>query len=231
MTPRSPGPETSPPAPSRATAPGPAALPAFDRRLAVAALAAIPVLFGLILGFSALLSPLMGWALGLVAYWVFLGGALLAWADRDWLAEWLRARSPGRLVTLLLALPVVALGATTMRRLGLDPLPAHLIWAAGLGAILNATLEEMFWRGALIPDPTPRAAAASLGLFTLAHVVWLGARGLETGGPVWAPVAAAFALGGVWTASRLLSGTLGAAVLSHAGFNLFAFTTVIALNT
>jgi hypothetical protein len=37
-------------------------------------------------------------------------------------------------------------------------------------------------------------------------------------------------MGGVWTASRLLSGTVGAGVLSHAGFNLFAFLQVLALN-
>ena len=219
---------TSPPDPGTPTDP---ALPEFDRRLALVALAAIPLLYGLILWLSAALSPLLGWALGLVAYWCVLGGSLLAWADRDWLAEWLLARWPGRLVALLLALPVVALGAMTMRLLGQDPLPAHLIWAAAIGAVVNATLEELFWRGALIPDPTPRAAAASLGLFTLSHAVWLGAVGLETGGPAWAPFAAALALGGVWTASRLLSGTLGAGLLSHAGFNLFAFVMVVALNT
>lgn len=205
--------------------------PALDARLAWAALAAIPALFALILGLSAALSPLLGWALGLLAYWCFLGGALWAWADRDWLAEWLRARSPGRLATLLLALPVLGLGAVTMRLLGQDPLPGHLILAAGVAAGVNAILEELFWRGALIPEPSPRSAALSLGLFTLAHAMWLGARGLETGGPPWAAFAGALALGGVWTASRLLSGTVGAAVLSHAGFNLFAFATVIALNT
>jgi membrane protease YdiL (CAAX protease family) len=206
------------------------ALPEFDRRLALLALATIPVLYLLVLWLSAALSPLLGWTLGLVAYWSVLGGALLRWGDRDWLAEWLTARWPGWLVGLLLVLPVVGLGAVTMRLLGQDPLPAPLIWAVGIGAVVNATLEELFWRGALIPDPTPRSAAASLGLFTLAHAVWLGAVGLETGGPPWAPFAAAIALGGVWTASRLLTGTLGAAVLSHAGFNLFAFATVVALN-
>jgi hypothetical protein len=71
----------------------------------------------------------------------------------------------------------------------------------------------------------------SLGLFVVAHVIWLGALGLETGGPPVAPLLAALALGGVWTAARLMSGTVGAGVLSHAGFNLFAFAQVIALNT
>ena len=211
--------------------PGPPALPAFDARFAWAALAGIPVLLALVLGLSAAVSPLLGWATGLLAYWCLMGGALLAWADRDWLAEWLFARSPGRLATLLLLLPVLGLGMATLRLLGQDPLPGHLILAVGLAAGINATLEELFWRGAMIPEPTPRYAALSLALFTLAHVVWLGARGLETGAPPWAALAGALALGGAWTASRLLSGTVGAAVLSHAGFNLFAFAMILALNT
>lgn len=229
-----PSPSTAPPPappPASGPAPGPAArLPAFDAALGWAALAAIPVLLGLVLWLSAALSPLLGWALGLVAYWGFLGGALWARADPDWLAEWLWARSPGRLVTLLLALPAIGLGAVTMRALGQDPLPAHLLWAAAIAAVVDATLEELFWRGALIPEPTPRSAALSLGLFTLAHAIWLGASGLRTGAPPGTALAAALALGGVWTASRLLSGTVGAGILSHAGLNLFAFAQVIALN-
>ncbi len=208
----------------------PAALPPFDRRLALAALTAIPGLLGLALGLSLVLGPLPAWALTLVAYWIVLGASLLAWADRDWLREWLAARWPGWLTAVLLALPVLALGAMTLRQLGQDPLPPHLVLAAALAAVINATLEELFWRGALIPDPTPRTAALSLGLFTLAHVVWLGVLGLETGAPPWAALAAALALGGAWTAARLLTGTVGTGLLSHAGFNLFAFVQVIALN-
>jgi hypothetical protein len=43
-------------------------------------------------------------------------------------------------------------------------------------------------------------------------------------------MAAALALGGVWTAARLVTGTVGAGVMGHAGFNLFAFAQVLALN-
>ena len=105
-----------------------------------------------------------------------------------------------------------------------------VVIAAAIGAVLNATLEELYWRGALIPEPTPRSAAVSLAAFTAAHVIWLGALGLETGAAPMATFAAALALGGVWTAARLVTGTLGAGVLSHAGFNLFAFAQVLALN-
>jgi membrane protease YdiL (CAAX protease family) len=205
--------------------------PALDRRFAVAALVGVPALTGLVLGGTLLVGPFAAWVVGLLAYWAFLSGALLSWGDRDWLAEWLAARWPGWLAAILLALPVVALGAVTLRLLGQDPLPPHLILATAVGAAVNATLEELYWRGALIPEPTPRSAALSLALFTAAHVIWLAALGLETGGPPWSAVAAALALGGVWTASRLLTGTVGAGVLSHAGVNLFAFLQVVALNT
>ncbi len=208
----------------------PSAGPDFDARLAVAVLVAIPVLTGVVLGLSVAFGGLIAWAVGLVLYWAVLGGALLAWADRDWLREWLEARSPGRLVTFCLAVPPIILGAMVLRQLGAEPLAPHLILAAALAAIVNGTLEELFWRGALIPEPTPRSAAMSLGLFVVAHVIWLGALGLETGGPPVLPLLAAVALGGVWTAARLMSGTVGAGVLSHSGFNLFAFAQVIALN-
>lgn len=201
-----------------------------NTRLALGALAAIPVLFLLLLGLSAVLPPLLAWGLGLVAYWAALGFGLRLGSDRDTLAELFVARPPGRLVTLALALPVILLGATTLRLLGQEPLPPHILLAAALGAIAGATLEELFWRGALLPRATPGAAALALGLYTLFHLAWLGVRGLDTGAGLGAPVFAALALGGVWTAARLTSGTVGASVLAHAAFNLFAYATLAARN-
>lgn len=209
----------------------PLPLPPFDRRYALAMLLAVPVLAGLVLGLSLAGRPLAGWALGLGLYWAIMGAALRAWADPDWLREWLAARWPGWGIALLLALPGMVLGAMVLRMLGQDPLPPHLLILAGLMAAANATLEELFWRGAMIPDPTPRMAALSLGLFTGAHLVWVAAIGLQTGAPPWAPLAGALALGGVWTAARLVTGTVGAGVLSHAAFNLFAFAQILALNS
>ncbi len=177
-----------------------------------------------------MLGPLPAWGLTLAAYWAVLGGALLAWADRDWLIEWLGARWPGWLAALLMGAPVLVLGAQTLRALGQDPLPAHLVLAAAMAAILHAAIEELFWRGALIPDPTPGSAALSLGLFALAQVVWLGVLGLDTGLPAPLILVAALALGGVWTAARLLTGTVGAGLLGHAGLNLFVALQVIGWN-
>jgi hypothetical protein len=210
--------------------PAPPTLPDFDVRLALIAATAIPGLLGLALGLSLVLGPLAAWTATLIAYWAVLGGALWARADRDWLAEWLAARWPGWLPALLLGLPVLVLGALTLRELGQAPLPAHLILAAAMGAVAGAALDELFWRGALIPEPTPRSAALSLGLFTLAQVIWLGLLGLDSGVPAPLLLVATVALGGVWTAARLLTGTVGAGLLSHAGYNLFAFVQVIGLN-
>ncbi|TNC73016.1 CPBP family glutamic-type intramembrane protease [Rubellimicrobium roseum] len=198
-----------------------------DGRLAFGAVLAIPLLYGLLHLLTGWLPPLVGAGLGLVAYWATLG-AVLARQDRDGLLALAQARSPGRLAAVLLALPVIALGAVTMRLLGTVVLPAHLLLAAGLAAILHAVLEELFWRGALWPRPDPGPAALALGLYWAFHLAWLGAQGVSTGLAPHLAVMAPLALGGVWTAARLLSGTLGVSILAHAGLNLFLFTGLLA---
>ena len=115
-----------------------------DGRLALGALLGAPVLCTLLLGLGAVLPPLGAWALGLVAYWAGLGAALWVRSDPDTLAELLLARSPGRLITAFLAVPVILLRAATLRLLGQEPLPPHILLAAALGAIAHGTLEELF---------------------------------------------------------------------------------------
>jgi len=198
-----------------------------DGRLALGALLAIPVLYAVLDALTRALPPLVGAGLGLLAYWIALGVALSR-TDRDELLALAVARSPGRLVSVMLALPVVVVGAVTMRLLGVALVPPHLLLAAGLAAIIHAVLEELFWRGALVPRPTPGALALALGLYWVFHIAWLGAEGLRWGVTPPVAVLAPLALGGVWTAARLASGTLGAGILGHAGLNLFLFTGLLA---
>jgi membrane protease YdiL (CAAX protease family) len=194
-----------------------------DRRLALGALLAIPVLYLLCRALSAALGPLAGGGVALMAYWAGLGAALRLTQDPDHLRELLVAQRPGRLVTVMLALPVLALGALTLRQMGQVALPPHLVIAAALGAILHATLEETFWRGALLPRLSAGPAALALALYWVFHLAWLGWAGVQIGPAPWVVLVAPLALGGVWTAARLTSGTLGAAILSHAGVALFLF--------
>jgi hypothetical protein len=147
-----------------------------DRRLALAALAGVPLLWAAGRGLAAVAEPLVAGALALLLYWAGLGWALLRWADRDWLLDMATARRPGRLVTVALVLPVLVVGAGTLRLMGQVVLPTHLFLACAIAALAHAVLEEMFWRGALLAgaDPTPRDAALALGLFTAMHLGWLG---------------------------------------------------------
>lgn len=200
-----------------------------DRRLLLAALGGIPLLWAACRALSGAVEPLVAGGLALLLYWAALAWALLRWADRDWLLGMTAWRWPGRLVALMLLLPVLIVGAGTLRLMGQVVLPAHLILACAIAALAHAVLEEMFWRGALLPgaDPLPRDAAGALGLFTLLHLAWLG-LGLGLSPPTF--VLGALAAGGVWTAARLLSGSLGAGIMGHAGLNLFLFTGIAARN-
>lgn len=203
-----------------------------DRRLALAALAGIPLLWAACRGLATAVEPLVAGGLALLLYWAGLGCALLRWADRDWLLQMAAARRPGRLATAALALPVLLVGASTLRLLGQVVLPAHVILACAIAALTQATLEETFWRGALLPgaDPAPRDAALALGLFTAMHLGWLGLVGLDLGLSPPAFLLVALALGGAWTASRLLSGSLGTGIMAHAALGLFVFTGIAARN-
>lgn len=203
-----------------------------SRPLALAAALFAPVLFALLWALTGGLGPLAGAGLGLLAYWAALLAALWPSTGRDALPdalpEALAARPPGRLVTAALALPVVVVGALAMAALGDAPLPPHVILAAAMAAVVTAGLEELFWRGALVPRPSPRAFAAALGLYWAFHAAWAGAQGLGTG--LSAPLAALgpLAMGGAWTAARLTSGTLGAGIIGHAALKLFLFVEVAA---
>lgn len=203
-----------------------------DRRLALAALLGVPLLWAICRALAGVLEPLVAGGLALLLYWAALGWALLRWADRDWLLDMTAWRWPGRLVALTLLLPVLVVGAGTLRLMGEVVLPGHVILACAIAALAHAVLEEMSWRGALLPaaDPAPRDAGLALGLFTLLHGAWLGLTGLDLGLSPAAFVGGALAAGGVWTAARLLSGSLGAGIMGHAGLNLFLFTGIAARN-
>ncbi|WP_210527989.1 CPBP family glutamic-type intramembrane protease [Rubellimicrobium arenae] len=199
-----------------------------DARLALGVLLGGPALYAVLAWLGTVTPPLVAAGLGLMVYWGGLGAALALRADPHRLRALLPAEPPGRLIAVMLALPVLAWGAVTLRLLGDAPLPPHLLVAAALAALLHATLEELFWRGALIPRPGPRAAALALGLYWAFHLAWTGMRDVETGLSPTLAVFGPLALGGVWTASRLSSGTLGAAIMAHAGLALFLFAGTIA---
>ncbi|MCC5973572.1 MAG: CPBP family intramembrane metalloprotease [Rubellimicrobium sp.] len=203
-----------------------------DRRLALAALGAIPVLGLAMYLLTGALHPLLGYGLALAGYWAFLAVMLLRFTTRAQRSDLLVARSPGRGIGVLLVLPVVGIGTLGMAALNSGLLPSWLVLAIALAAIANGILEELFWRGAMLPDPEPdtRSILVSLGLFTVLHLALVPAQGISvTGGPA-VMVLGAGALGAIWMAARLATGTVGASILSHAAVNLFAFLDLAARN-
>lgn len=199
-----------------------------NRRLALAALAAIPVLAVVFYVLTRALTPLWGYALGLCIYWVFLATALFVSTSASDRARLLTAQPAGRLITLLCILPVVGLGLFAMDALG--ALPPIMLVAIAVCAIVNGFLEELFWRGALVPDPTPGIAALAVGLFTAWHVALLTSEGITLTGGAFGLLMGSALLGTIWMAARLYSGTVGLSALSHAGVNLFAFIQLAADN-
>lgn len=201
-----------------------------DRRFVAAAILGAPLLWLALRGLAPVAGPLAAWGTGLVLYWTGLLAALLAWGNVARLRELLRPASPGRLLWVLLALPPILIGAAAMLRLGDVILPLHVVAAVAIAAAANGTLEELYWRGAMVPEAEPRPLAAALALFALFHLAWAGAVGLALPGGLAGLMAGALALGGLWTAARLLTGTLGAAILSHALTSLGAFLLVVTGN-
>lgn len=197
-------------------------------RLAVIAAAAIPVLALIFYTLTRLLTPLWGYALGLCLYWVFLATTLALTTTALDRAQLLTARPAGRLITTLCVAPVIVLGPFAMGSLG--TLPSIMLVGIAVCAILNGFLEELFWRGALVPVPSPGNAAAAVTLFTAWHLALLTAYGITVPGGGFGLLLGAALLGTIWMAARLYSGTVGLSALSHAAVNLFAFIMLAAEN-
>jgi membrane protease YdiL (CAAX protease family) len=199
-----------------------------NRRLALLALAAIPLLWLVFRFATTALQPFAGYVLGLCIYWTFLAITLLVSTTPADRARLLTARPAGRLITALCLLPVIVLGLAGMASLHL--LPMFLLPPIALAALTNGFLEELFWRGALVPDPSPPQAALAVLLFAFWHVALLGAQGIAlTGGPATLLLGAA-GLGTIWMAARRRTGSVGLSALSHVGVNLFAFILLAADN-
>lgn len=199
-------------------------------RLAVAVLGAIPVLCLAFWGLTRLLPPLAGYGLGFLLYWLAIGLVVLRLVPPEERARLTTWRAPGRLLAACGLVPVVVLAWIALGTLEDTAMPAAMLFVIALAALVNGTLEELFWRGALLPRPDAEGALVSLGLFTAWHAAPALALGIGLTGGAPALILGALALGAVWTAMRLRTGTLGAAIASHVGVNIFAATDLVARN-
>lgn len=201
-----------------------------DWRLALVMLGAIPVFAGLFRLLTGALPPLAGYALALALSWVLIGGLALAVMSRGAVVAALRWRSPGRGILWLCLLAVVVTGAAAMLALGRAPLPAWLVLPVAAAALVNGTVEELFWRGALLPAPDREGVVTAWALFVAWHVAPLVSLGIVLPGGAVGLIGGAAVLGAILMAARLRSGTVGAGVLTHVSVNMFAFAQVAAQN-
>jgi hypothetical protein len=203
-----------------------------DRRLALAIVPGAALVALVLWRLGGTMAPIHGYMIGLAVYWlaVLLPLCLIKLGPAGMIAA-LRPRWPGWPGLGLLALPVVALAAKVLPDGSFAALPGALVLWVVVGALVNGTLEEAFWRGALLEAaPSRPALIASLGLFTAWHLALLAARQVELTGGAPALLGGAAALGAIWLYGRAVSGTAGAGALGHVGVNLFAFADLAALN-
>jgi hypothetical protein len=193
-----------------------------NRRLGIGALILIPVLAVMfhLLGRSGL-RPLTGYLVGLMAYWALLALALRLTGD-GWS---LRPRAPHAPALLaLLALVGAAAWAWGSTITALSP---HVLLGVAVAASINGTLEEGFWRGALIPKAGPLAQLGACLLFLLWHLA-PAAGAVLSGQDQLRPLLGATLIAPFMMAARLSSGTAGAGALAHAMVNFFAFAALAA---
>lgn len=198
-----------------------------DKRLALMATAAIPVLA---LMFHLLsqspLRVLTGYLIGLSVYWALLA---LALTQGGWSLAW---RWPPRWLVVVLGLLIA--GLALLAAPILPRLSPHVLAAVAVAAILNGTLEEAFWRGALISNLQRgdwRQAVLPVLLFIVWHLAPAAAidRMNITGGQVGFVLAAA-AFAPLMMAARLTSGTAGVAAVTHVLVNFALFAMLAAKN-
>ncbi|MEJ6404844.1 CPBP family glutamic-type intramembrane protease [Yoonia sp. 2307UL14-13] len=201
-----------------------------DRPAAYAMLAAIPVLCLVFFTTTRLLPPLVGYLVGMTVYWFLVLTPLLIWRgglriDRlriVWPARWLV------MINVMLILGVAIAATFELRANTLS------LWVPGIvtiAALLNGTLEELFWRGTLLHhDASGTDQALQLLLFVGWHIALLFSDGIVVTGGAFGLLGGAAIGGALWTYTRMLTGSAGFGALSHVGLNLFAFAGLAAQN-
>ena len=196
------------------------------RRAVIAILAAIPALAVLFAVLTRVMPPLAGYALALAGYWVLFLVPMLAWLS------WPRVtwRWPTAPLVALQAVLLLGVGWAAIQAFP-GGLTAATMALVVLAALLNGTLEEAFWRGALLRGvETARVHVAAWALFVGWHLALLTQAGVEvTGGAAGLLGGAAFA-GAIWSWARWQTGTIGFGVAGHIALNLLAFTELAAKN-
>ena len=201
-----------------------------DRPAVYAVLAAIPLLCGVFFLTTRIMPPLLGYLVGLAFYWFVVLLPLLIWRG-GLQAHRLRLNWPKRNVVVINAVLILGVAIAAILELHENMVALWVLILVTIAALLNGTMEELFWRGTLLRDDADVSAQAlQLVLFTGWHIALLFAHGVEVTGGAFGLFGGAAVGGALWTYTRMQTGTAGFGALSHVGLNLFAFAGVAAQN-
>ena len=201
-----------------------------DRPASLAVLVAIPFLAVVFYLSTRMMNPFWGYALGLAVYWFIVLMPLILWRSGFQTARF-ALRKPAPVFVLLNLLLIAGVAVAAVFGLYQNMLPLYVLIAVALGALLNGTLEEVFWRGVVLKDnATQKEQIGQIALFTSWHIALLFASGIVVTGGALALLAGAAFAGTLWTFGRMQTGTIGFGILCHVGLNLFAFTELATKN-
>ncbi len=142
-------------------------------------------------------------------------------------------RPPLRWQTLLWALLPVALVVFGSFAKDLPYLTPRLLALSAVFALINASSEELFWRGAFLHNfPTDHRFAIfyPLVFFTLWHVAIILIPGVNIQGGAKSLLGGAAIMGLIWGLLGWKTRSIYLSTLSHFGVNFFAFTGVMLAN-
>ena len=149
-----------------------------DRPAAYAMLAAIPLLCVVFYATTRLMTPLLGYVVGLAVYWFLVLMPLLIWRG-GLRTDRLRLVWPARWMIVVNAVLILGVAVAAVIELRANMLPLWVFAAVAIIALLNGTLEELFWRGTLLhDDATVPMQSLQLVFFTGWHIALLFADGI-----------------------------------------------------
>ncbi|MEO0916421.1 MAG: CPBP family intramembrane glutamic endopeptidase [Pseudomonadota bacterium] len=195
-----------------------------DRAAARAVVAAIPLLAVVFFVATRVMTPLVGYLLGLAVYWFLVLTPLIIWRggfgairyDLVW---------PRCGLIMLNVLPICGVAVAAFIGWQNHPLSLTVFSAVLAAALINGTLEEVFWRGTLLRSAKHLSSYAfQVALFVAWHIALLFAGGVVVTGGAVGLFGGALMGGILWTWARFQTGSVGFGILCHIGLNLFAFT-------
>ncbi|MDX8351734.1 type II CAAX prenyl endopeptidase Rce1 family protein [Cognatiyoonia sp. IB215182] len=195
-----------------------------DRAAAGAVAAAIPVLAIVFYLATRAMPPLAGYLFGLTVYWFVVLTPLILWRGGFSAVRYdLVWPHPG--LVMLNVLPICGVAVAAFIGWHNHPLNAAVLGAVVASALINGTLEEVFWRGTLLRNAQQLGSyLLQIALFVSWHTALLFAGGVVVTGGALGLLGGALIGGILWTWARVQIGSIGFGILCHIGLNLFAFT-------